>query len=158
MEVVENLLPDQISADIPVPNPMSFEERLHAIDVEINYMSENHGDFLPAGNSHIEPIKSAETHEHYLGQPNLTNPPIPSRAPLNNISNQWASPAIVGKPKTGSWKKKARSKDPITPTSPIILAEKRTSVEAFQAGPVEARQTKTARLFQNELLSVEAGT
>jgi hypothetical protein len=158
MEVSENLVPDQNRADIPVPNPVSFEERLQAIDVEINYVSENHGDFLPAGNSHIEPIQAAETHANYLSQPNLPNPPNPSRAPLNNISNQWASPAIVGKPKTGSWKKKARSKEPITPTSPIILAEKRTSAEAFQAGPAEARQTKTARLFQNELLSVEAGT
>ena len=158
MEVAENLVQDQIRADFPHPNPKSFEESLHDIDVEFNYVSENKGEYLPAGNSHIEPTIHAETLENSLGQLNLNYPLNPSRAPLSDISNQWASSVITGKPKTGSWKKKARSKDPITTTSPLILAEKRTNAEAFQAGPTEVRQTKTARLFQNELLSVEART
>jgi hypothetical protein len=158
MEVSENLVPDQINADITNANPMSFEDRLHEIDVEINYVPRNHGEQLPARDNHIEPIIAAESQENYMGQLNPINPPSFSRAPLSDISNHWATPERQSKPKTGSWKKKARSKDPITTTSPIILAEKRTNAEAFQATTTEVQQTKTACLFQNELLSVEART
>uniref|UniRef100_A0A2N9I474 CCHC-type domain-containing protein n=1 Tax=Fagus sylvatica TaxID=28930 RepID=A0A2N9I474_FAGSY len=37
MEITENLVPDQTKADFTGANPMSFEDRLHEIDVEINY-------------------------------------------------------------------------------------------------------------------------
>ena len=157
MEVTENLVTDQITADFAKETPMSFAERLHEIDVEINYVSVNPGDPFIAGNEHAETGAPAGHHENKQGQINSINPPSLSRAPLGDISNFWATPERQGKPKTGSWKKKARSKEPILTASPIILAEKRTSAEAFSATSVEARHLKTARLFQNELSSVEAG-
>jgi hypothetical protein len=47
---------DQITADFTNENPMSFAERLHEIDVEINYEPVNHGDPFTAGENHIEPL------------------------------------------------------------------------------------------------------
>jgi hypothetical protein len=158
MEVTENLVQDQIKADATNVNLMSFTDRLHEIDVEINYEPVNHRDPLTAGENHIEPIDFAVHHENYMGQLNPINPPSLSWAPLREISNIWATPERQGRPKTGSWKKKkARSKEPVITTSPILLAEKRTNAEAFQATTAEVRQSKTARLFQNELPLVEAG-
>jgi hypothetical protein len=158
IEITKNLVPDQIKADFKGANPMSFENRLHEIDVEINYAPVSHGDLLTAGVNHLDPIVSVEPHVTHMGQLHPINSFDITRAPLSVISNNWATLERQGKPKTGSWKRKARSKDPISFTSPLILAEKRTSAEAFQATLVEVQQTKTARLFQNELSSVEAGT
>ena len=108
-------------------------------------------------NFHMEPVIPAEPNELYMGPLNPTTHPNQTRAPLSEISNQWTTPETQSKPKTGQWKKKARSKAPTTTSSPIILAEKRSNTEAFQVPITEVRQTKTARLFQDDLLSVEAG-
>ena len=157
MEVSENLVPDHITADPLAANPMSFKDKLREIDVAINYNPVISGVQLSNANFHMEPVIPAEPNELYMGPLNPTTQPNQTRAPLSEISNQWTTPETHSKPKTGQWKKKARSKDPTTTSSPIILAEKRSNTEAFQVPITEARQTKTARLFQDDLLSVEAG-
>ena len=157
MEVSENLVPDHITADPLAANPMSFKDKLREIDVAINYNPVISGVQLSNANFHMEPVIPAEPNELYMGPLNPTTQPNQTRAPLSEISNQWTTPETHSKPKTGQWKKKARSKAPTTTSSPIILAEKRSNTEAFQVPITEVRQTKTARLFQDDLLSVEAG-
>jgi hypothetical protein len=158
MEITESVVTEQSKAVFTEANPSSFEDRLHEIDVAINYAPASQGDLLTAGVNSLEPIVSAElcgTNVDHL-HPNLS--PDLIRASPNDTSNKWATPESQGKAKTGSWKRKARSNGPTSSTAPLILAEKRTSAAAFQATPTEIRLTKTARLFQNELSSAEAGT
>ena len=158
MEITESLVTDQSKANFTGANPISFEDRLHEIDVAINYAPVSQGDSLTAGVNFLEPIVSAEPCMTNVGHLHLTTSSDITRAPPNDSSNKWATPESQDKAKTGSWKRKARLKGPTSSTAPLILAEKRTSAAAFQATPTEIRQTKTARLFQNELLSAEAGT
>jgi hypothetical protein len=61
MEVTENLVSDQIPADFTKVNPMSFAERLHEIDLEINYVPVNHGDPFIAGENHVETVDQLST-------------------------------------------------------------------------------------------------
>ena len=156
MEVTENLGSDQIPADFPEANPMSFADRLHAIDLEINHVPVNQGELYIAGKNQAVTVDLAKQHEPTTAHLSPTHPPNLARAPLGDISNSWTIPEKQGRPKTGSWKKKARAQAQVSTSSPIVLAEKRTNAEAFQAETVEARHLKTARLFQNELSTVEA--
>ena len=158
MEVTENLVPDQLKADFMGANPRSFDDRLHEIDVAINYAPVNLSEPLTTKVNHTDPIISAGPPMTHMAQLHPINSLGTSWTPLSDISNSWATLERQSKPKSGTWKKKARSKDPITTTSPLILAEKRTNAEAFKVTTAEVRQTKTARLFQNEFLSAEAGT
>ena len=157
MEVSENLVPNQVNADPMGANPVNFEDKLREIDVAINYKPVNSGVQMSNENFHLEPVLPAEPHEFYMGPLNPTTHPNQTRAPLIDISNQWTTPEKQTKPKSGSWKKKACSKAPTTTSSPIILVEKRSNTATFQAPIIEARQTKTACLFQDDLLLVEAG-
>lgn len=158
MEITESVVTDQSKAVFTGANPSSFEDRLHEIDVAINYAPTSQGDTLTAGVNFLEPIVSAELCETNVDHLHPNPSPDLIRALPNDTSNKWATPESQGKAKMGSWKRKARSNGPTSSTAPLILAEKRTSAAAFQATPTEIRQTKTARLLQNELSSAEAGT
>uniref|UniRef100_A0A2N9J5F1 RNase H type-1 domain-containing protein n=1 Tax=Fagus sylvatica TaxID=28930 RepID=A0A2N9J5F1_FAGSY len=100
MEVTENLVPDQIKTDFTGANPRSFDDRLHEIDVEINYVPVNLGDPLTAGVNHTDPIISTGPHMTHMAQLHPVNLGT-SWTPLSDISNNGATPKRQGKPKSG---------------------------------------------------------
>lgn len=152
MEVMKNLE----QADIVDSNHISFEERLREIDRELNYGSGNNGIVMPPVlPNQANLVEVVGPLDPYVGLSQTQTTPSVARSPMGDINNKQVSPEQGKKTSVGTWKKKARARGQIVPEpNRIIMAEKRNSEEAFQLEGMEVRQAKTARMFQNEVISV----
>ena len=152
MEVTKNLE----QADIVDSNHISFEDRLREIDRELNYGSGNNGIVMPPVLPNQENlVEVVGPLDPYVGLSQTQTTPSVARSPMGDINNKQVSPKQGKKTSVGTWKKKARARGQMVPEpNRIIMAEKRNSEEAFQLEGTEVRQAKTARMFQNEVISV----